>query len=168
MENIEVVVDSQKFIFKTEPNFIDERKIQNEMAELAGGWDKFAQLNAAIANTYQKHLDYNNRTMGKDEFQRIFKRYLELQVKEKTAEDYESTRSEYTELYNTITSNKYYKEFTNLVNEKSLLEGYAKLKVLCIEKPREFDFSKTDENYCVQLMNAVYEKKNSLTTKQTG
>lgn len=143
------------FEFKLEPNFIDERKIQQEIANILGGWDKLAELESAITNSYQQHIEHNKRLLGSS-FKNKYNRYIEL-VKEKSdTEELQSLRKE-------LNQNRFYKTYIALTEEKQLVYNYALLLVMCISKPDGFDFEQQKEDKIYE----IYSEYEDIKKKQT-
>ncbi|GEM_PF-2928376 len=151
--------------FKLEPNFLEERKIQQTMAEIAGGWDKLAELEAAIANAYSSHLEYNKAKFGED-FSQLQKRYLELDQKDLEGKATQEESSELRELGQKLNKNKFYSQYLSLVREKSNLYNYAMLSVLCVEKPEGFEFLDQKEATLIKIWFLFEEAKKKTKEQQ--
>jgi hypothetical protein len=149
------------FKFKLEPNFLEERKIQQEMAELSGGWDKLAELESAINGAYQKHLELNKSKL-KENFIIKHKQYLELDLKDLQDKITEPERVDLFGLRSELNQNRYYQQYIALIREKSLLYNYAMLKVLCVEMPEGFSFNDQNEEKLLQIWHEVEVEKKSL------
>lgn len=137
------------FEFKLEPNFLEERRITQEMATILGGWDKLAELDNAIAENYRKHIEFNKNKFG-SEYESKYNRYIELLKTDLTSEELQKLRQE-------LNNNKYYNTYLSLLQERTLVQQYATLLVLCVSKPEGFDFEKQSEDKILELY-AEYEE----------
>lgn len=148
------------FEFKLEPLFLDERRIQQEMAYTLGGWEKLGELDSAILTNYKKHLEHNKEKHG-DEFDKKYARLVELESKGEETEEYKQLREE-------LTNNRYYRAYIGLLQEKTLLYNYSMLIVLCIRKPDGFDFHEQKEEKLIELFNEYSELKKKQTSGSTA
>jgi hypothetical protein len=156
-----VEVKEYRLKFKLEPNFLEERKIQQIMSDLAGGWEKLSELESAITSSYQRHLEHNRLKLG-DAFIKDHQRYLELDAKDLEENITDAEKTELKELRKIFTNNKHYKQYLALIREKSNLYNYAMLSVLCIDKPDTFDFVEQKEETLIKIWYEYEQAKKKM------
>lgn len=148
------------FEFRLEPTFLDERKIQQELIELIGGYEKFAELEATLSAFYQKHLDYCRQTLG-ESFAEKQRRLFELELKGEITEELKQLR----ELFNV---NKFYRTYLKLLEEKALAQSYAQIIVLCVKKPDNFNFRSQSEGRLLEIIAELNELKKKVKSEPSS
>lgn len=138
------------FEFKLDPNFLDERRIEQESAELLGGWDKLAELDSAIQDSYQKHIELNKAKF--ENFEEKYNRYLELIRQNADNEELKA-------LSNELNNNRHYTRYATLMREKMLVSQYVQLKVLCVSKPEGFEWANQKEDVIFDIFTEFNEAK---------
>ncbi len=152
-EKFEIATAEGRFVFNAKPQIFEEMQIKNKMAELLGGIDKVSEFEVAIANAYQKHEDFLKKKFG-DELER---KREELQV---LANDKDKI-DEYIKLGNELYSGNTYFVFANLQREFNQLYDYGFAIVMCVEKPKDFDFEKQSESKMKEIVKLIRKSTES-------
>jgi len=142
----------QELEFKAEPNFLETRKINSEMAEVIGGYDKLAKLDQILSEKYEDSISFNIKKYGEAAYKEKANRLRELDAADTESEEVMSLRKD---LYD----NKYYNAYLNMVTEKALIHSYAWMNVLCVKKPADFEFYEQDELTLQLVWGEVHQQR---------
>jgi len=150
METIEITTeDGQKFIFSNaEISIIQEQKITNIANDILGGWEKSAELDSAINEAFERHLEYNKEMYGEEfnEFQKS--------IRNNVGRD----EPEYLDKMVQFINNKHYGVYRSLLSDRAVTRNIAWMQVMCIS-PKHFNFLSKDSDYLLKLWSKVAEKK---------
>ena len=138
--------------FKAEPNFLEKRKINSEMVDVVGSYDKLAKLDQTITEKYEENASFNTKKYGEIVYKEKLSRLRELEAADDNSDELETLR-------NDLYDNKYYTAYINLITEKALIHSYAWLNVMNIKKPASFDFFEQDELTLQIVWGEVYQQR---------
>lgn len=155
----------QEFSFRLVPSREEQCQIRSEMANmLKRGYDELLDIEDAIQDTYKKHIAFNHEQHGKEIFEELHKRYVELfRLRREAANDEEKKKydDEQDDISLKINENKYFKRFIDFTNTKDLLEDFATMKITCVE-PKNFNWKSLKGEEELELIKAYNQKKNLL------
>ena len=155
------IIEIQGYKFKLEPTFLDERKIKFQMAEICGGLDKLAEIEATIQKKYEDHLVFNEKRLGKEIFVEKNKRFHELNRKDMLSKVVDEEKTELAELRKLLTNNIHYDSYVNLLSEKILTYNYAFLQVMVVE-PQNVNFMNYKEETLADILEQFLAEKKKL------
>lgn len=151
MQTVTVEIQEQKFTFKVEETILDKIKIDNEASSLIGGRTQLSELQSTIDITIKKLHELNELKYGKDAYRVMRERFAELNPDE--------NKEEYDRLWREINDNTYFLSYVRLQSQLDDVYGYARIKVLCSEKPKDVDFYSQNEKFMRELLNTLEEQK---------
>jgi hypothetical protein len=157
-ETISITVDDKSFKFFLKPNIQEELRMRSEIAFLLGGVEKLSEFDISIARAFDRHLEKQKKIFG----EKVLKeKQAELR---KLADDKDNLES-FAKLFNELHGDDDYLVFSTLQREYEMISDYAFLKVMCVEKPENYDFYTQSESELRQIVFAVRAQRDEYKKK---
>jgi len=131
---IEIKYKDQDFKFRTEETISDRMKIESEAVKLAGGYLQLADLKTAVEQGLNRLIETNKNRFGVEDYLKKNTRLRELHEQQETQSE------EYQNIFKNLNDNPNFYSYLNLLNEKDSVYSYARLFVLCNQKPDGYNF----------------------------
>lgn len=148
-----IVVDTEfgSFEFRTNETVQDKFRIKSEAVNLYGrGVEGFMELDELIERKRTQYTQFNVDRLGEAKTEQLIGKVNSELIPE-------SERAE--ALKELVEGNSYWNSFASLKAERTNLLAYAKLKVLCIKKPEDFDFYKASEEEVFKIIDYLEQQK---------
>jgi len=139
METVNINLDDKQFTFRVKETVKDRNLIKAEASDLVGGRLRLSELNTALDEAMDKYIAFNQKKFG-DEYKEKSDKFTKLQKEKKFDSD------EYKQLFEELnTKNPHFYVYFDLLRERNNVYAYARLKVLCEQKPTGYEFEDEDE-----------------------
>ncbi|MCA0388471.1 MAG: hypothetical protein LCH52_08250 [Bacteroidetes bacterium] len=148
-----VVIETEfgRFEFRVNETVQDKFKINSEAVNLYGrGVEGFTELEELIETKCAQYLKFNIDRLGENESSDLVDKCNSLDTSE--TERWEAARK-------LVEGNAYWNSYSKLLAEKQNLFAFARLKVLCVSKPDNYDFYKASEQEVNQLIDYLEQQK---------
>ncbi|GAB1348374.1 hypothetical protein MASR1M107_05860 [Ignavibacteriales bacterium] len=150
-KTVVIETESGSFEFRISETVQDKFRIKSEAVNLYGrGVEGFTELEELIESKCAQYLKYSMDQLGESE-------YSELTDKLNSRDSSDTERWE--SLRKLVQGNSYWTSYSKLLHEKQNLIAYARLKVLCIRKPDNYDFYKASEKEVFQIIDYLEQQK---------
>lgn len=149
---ITISYKDQNFSFKEEGNISDNMKIEIEASTFAGGHVPLADIKASVAEASQRLRQHNENKFGKEHAKIKYDRMAELSREDNFGD-------EYTALSNELYNNEVFSSYIEVKKLKEDIYAFAKLVVLCTEKPDGFDFRQQSPDVIKDILALMEEQK---------
>lgn len=148
-----IVVDTEfgSFEFRVNETVQDKFRIKSEAVNLYGrGVDGFTELEELIETKCAQYLKYNADRLGETESSELTDKLYSQETPE--TERWEAARR-------LVEGNSYWVSYSKLLSEKQNLVAFARLKVLCVRKPDNYDFYRASEKEVFQIIEYLEQQK---------
>ena len=148
-----IVVDTEfgSFEFRVGETVQDKFRIKSEAVNLYGrGVEGFTELDELVERKREQYMQFIVEKLGESKSTLLMEK---INSEELTAPERLEALKELVE------GNSYWNSFASLKAERTNLLACAKLKVLCIKKPDDFDFYKASEEEVFKIIDYLEQQK---------
>ena len=157
--SVKITFNGIDFEFKSEESITDKFAIEKEAVRLAGGYNELADLNSAIETQMRNYLKHCDEKFGEEGHVKMRQELSQLRDEGKGDTD------EYRQKFIKLGDSKYFNTYLELTDIRDKIQNYARIKVLCLKKPPDYDFSKQSDKDISSLIRLLREEHNFFRTK---
>lgn len=150
-QTVVVNTDFGSFEFRMNETVLDKFKINSEAVNLYGrGVEGYTELEELIDTKCAQYLKFNIDRLGETETSELVEKCNSPVTPD--SERWEAAKK-------LVEGNIFWNSYSKLLSEKQNLVAFARLKVLCVSKPDNYDFYKASEKEIYQLIDYLEQQK---------